>query len=224
MASTRPAAGQQVPQRLDRDVVWHVSGDYLLYLPEEYDDGDEKWPLMVFLHGAGERGSDLEMVKRHGPPKLIAEGQKLPFIVASPQVPEGQRWDVDFITGLIDELEEKYRVDEERIYLTGLSMGGFGTWALGSKDPGRFAAIAPVCGGGDPRNVCALKDTPTWVFHGSLDQVVPLERSSEMVRALESCGGKVRFTVYPTAGHDSWTETYANPEFYEWLLMHRLDD
>lgn len=207
-----------------REIRKTVSLEYLLYLPESYNDTDESWPLVLFLHGAGERGDDVERVKVHGPPKLIAQGKSFPFIVVSPQC-EGHRWwtaDTDALGALIDEIEEKYRVDPDRIYLTGLSMGGFGTWALAMEQPDRFAAIAPVCGRGAPDSVDRIKHIPAWIFHGAKDKVVPLKHSKEMVAALEKAGSKPKFTVYPNAGHDSWTVTYENEELYEWLLSHRL--
>ena len=222
MAGIRNTRAQQTAHRLHESVSRDVEGEYLMYLPRDYESGSEEWPLLLFLHGAGERGSNLDLVKKHGPPKLIEEGHEFPFIVVSPQVPEGRRWEVEFLTALLDDLTEKYRVDESRIYVTGLSMGGFGTWALATEAPERFAAIAPICGGGDALNACRLKNTPTWVFHGALDPVVPIDRSVQMVRALMACDGNVQFTVYPMAEHDSWTETYSNPEFYEWLLKHQL--
>lgn len=213
--------GEQVAGTFEREIRKVVSGRYLLYLPEEYANDTRKWPLLLFLHGRGESGNDLEKVKVHGPPKLIAEGKSFPFIVVSPQSPEGEWWSTDMLSGLLDEMVRKYRVDEDRIYVTGLSMGGFGTWALAQRYPHRFAAIAPICGGGNPAEACAIRHLPVWVFHGAKDPVVPLEYSENMVNALERCGGKVKFTVYPEAGHDSWTETYLQPELYEWLLQQR---
>jgi predicted peptidase len=121
---------------------------------------------------------------------------------------------------LLDEVSARYAVDPDRIYLTGLSMGGFGTWAWAIAEPHRFAAIAPICGGGAPAAVCALRHLPVWAFHGARDTVVPLHRSEDMVRALEACGGNVRFTIYPEAKHDSWTPAYADPELYQWFLQH----
>ena len=194
---------------------------YLLALPEGYDDGDAAWPLVLFLHGAGERGDDLSRVAVHGPPRLVREGHTFPFILVSPQQPEGGWWQADELAALLDEIESTHRVDPDRIYVTGLSMGGFGTWELLQDYPDRFAAAAPVCGGGTPGRICAARDVPIWAFHGGLDDVVPPLRSEEMVRRLERCDGDVRYTLYPEANHDSWTETYANPELYEWLLSHR---
>jgi predicted peptidase len=207
--------GSQKPCQLDRTV--KVTMKYLLYLPKEYEQ-KPSWPLMLFLHGAGERGNDLNVVKKHGPPKLIDQGKQFPFIVVSPQCPTGKWWEPFDLTALLDEIVEKYKVDQDRIYVTGLSMGGFGTWALASHSPSRFAALVPICGGGEPRRVRALANIPIWVFHGAKDTAVPLEMSEKMVEALKKVGGTPKFTVYPDAGHDSWTESYANPELYKWLL------
>lgn len=196
---------------------------YWLYLPEEYGaDPSKRWPLVLFLHGRGESGNDLEAVTREGLPKLIKAGQQFPFIVVSPQCPVDERWNSPPCTwvlkALLDEIEREYAVDADRIYVTGLSMGGFGTWTLAANNPHRFAAIAPICGGGDPEDAGLIKHLPIRVFHGAQDPVVPLRRSEEMVNALKACGNNVRLTVYPEAGHDSWTQTYNNPELYTWLL------
>jgi predicted peptidase len=199
---------------------------YLLYLPADDDTLDikpwKRWPLMLFLHGAGERGTDLKLVMHHGPPKLVREGQQFQFIIVSPQCPQNERWytKLGLLTALLNEVESNYAVDSSRIYLTGMSMGGFGTWALAIAHPDRFAAIAPVCGGGNPSQVCALRNVPVWCFHGAEDQIVLLKQSQEMVDALQACGGNVKFTIYPHTGHDSWTQTYANPFLYAWFLEH----
>ncbi|HHL41924.1 MAG TPA: phospholipase [Candidatus Bathyarchaeota archaeon] len=192
---------------------------YLLYLPDGYSD-EEKYPLLVFLHGAGERGDDLELVKIHGPPKLIEAGHDFPFIIVSPQVPLDEWWSPDTVVWLTKETMDNYSVDTERVYLTGLSMGGFGTWRTATKYPEMYAAIAPICGGGDPSKAHLIKDVPVWVFHGAKDDVVPIKRSEEMYDALKEYGN-IEFTVYPEANHDSWTKTYENPKLYEWLLSHK---
>ncbi len=218
-------SGQRA-MKLSKQVAVEI--EYLLYLPEGYGDTEQTWPLMLFLHGAGERGHDLEKVKVHGPPKLVAQGQSMPFIIVSPQCPTGKSWtdpsEVQVLISLLDDIVANYDVDESRVYLTGLSMGGFGTWALGSSCPERFAAMVPICGGGDSRMARRLRDVPIWVFHGAKDNTVPLARSAEMVEAVKAAGGDIEFTVYPEAGHDSWTETYDNPELYEWLLSHHKGD
>jgi predicted peptidase len=189
----------------------------LLYLPKGYEQ-QESWPLLLFLHGSGERGDDLELVKKHGPPKLIAAGKDFPCIVVSPQCPKERRWEPIELIALLNDLGEKYRVDGNRIYVTGLSMGGFGTWQLASYAPDRLAAIAPICGGGEKYWVKQFAQLPVWAFHGAKDTGVPLERSQVMVDELKKNGGNPKLTIYPEAGHDSWTETYDNPELYKWLL------
>ena len=215
------AEPRQQALKLEKNVP--VELDYLLYLPEGYGNQNKKWPLMLFLHGAGERGSDLQKVKKHGPPKLVEQGKELPFIVVSPLCPARKFWslNVDQLIVLLDEIEAKYEVDPERVYLTGLSMGGYGTWALACMYPERFAAVAPICGGGIPNLAGMLKDVPVWAFHGGKDRVVLMERSQEMVDGVKSVGGQARLTIYPEAGHDSYTKTYNNPELYKWFLSHK---
>ena len=193
---------------------------YLLYIPQTQPD--ELLPLVLFLHGGGEGGNDIEKVKKHGPPKLIAEGQSFPFIVVSPQNPsESQFWDDQQLVRLLDEVQAELPVDPTRIYLTGLSRGGYGAWRLAVQNADRFAALVPICGGGPAPYARKLKDVPTWVFHGAKDSVIPLNESQRMVDALTKAGGNVRFTIYPDAQHDAWTETYDNPELYEWMLNQR---
>ncbi len=215
--------GTQVQQMIKTEITSEVSMKYLLYVPEQYELNKKKWPLLFFLHGAGERGDDLEKVKVHGPPKLVEKGESFPFIIVSPQCSENSYWpqEVDVLEKLLDDIITKLSVDESRIYLTGLSMGGYGTWNWAIHYPERFAAIAPICGGGDDRRAEKIKHIPTWVFHGAKDETVPLEQSQKMVAALEKVNGNVKFTVYPDAEHDSWTETYNNPEFYDWILSHK---
>ncbi len=199
--------------------------DYLLYLPEDYAKSRKKWPLILFLHGAGERGDKVQLVAKHGPPKLVAEGKALPLIIVSPQCPQWEWWpnamQIAALDGLLKEIVANYRVDKDRLYLTGLSMGGFGSWKLATECPTRFAAVAPICGKGDPTKAKLIKDLPIWVFHGAKDPVVPLANSKDMVDALKQCGSDVKFTIYPEAQHDSWTATYANPELYDWFLQHQ---
>ena len=224
MIVTRPILGDEMsssqkPARLDRP--FKVSLNYLLYLPQDYKQ-KESWPLLLFLHGAGERGDNLDLVKVHGPPKLIAAGKEFPFIVASPQCPTDQWWQAVELTALLDEIVEKHKVDESRIYVTGLSMGGFGAWSLASYTPKRFAAIMPICGGGETHWTKTFAHLPVWAFHGAKDTAVPLERSEKMVEALKKSGGEPKLTIYPDVAHDSWTETFANPAVYEWLLGQKL--
>ena len=204
--------------------------NYLLFLPKGYDaKAGRRWPLILFLHGAGERGTDVWKVATHGPSKNVKTHPDFPFIVVSPQCPEQQIWSKDVLLALLDEISAKHAVDTRRIYLTGLSMGGYGTWDLGLTYPEKFAAIVPICGGGQMISVllsgrdkgAALKSLGIWAFHGGKDPVVPLNESQRMVDALKKVGvPDVKLTIYPEAGHDSWTEAYNNPELYDWLLKH----
>jgi predicted peptidase len=204
--------------------------NYLRFLPKGYDaKAERRWPLILFLHGAGERGTNVWKVATHGPAKNVTGETDFPFIIVSPQCPEHQVWSNDVLLALLDEITAKYAVDTNRVYLTGLSMGGYGTWALGLAHPEKFAAIVPICGGGQMISVIlssrdkglALKSLGVWAFHGGKDPVVPLEESQRMVDALKKAGvPDVKLTVYPEAEHDSWTETYKNPELYDWLLKH----
>jgi predicted peptidase len=197
-----------------------VKMNYLIYLPENYEQ-KEKWPVFLFLHGAGERGDNLDLVTIHGPPMLVKNGKQFPFIVVSPQCPKDQLWQPVELTALLNEIEKKYRVDKDRIYVSGLSMGGFGTWSLAAYTPYRFAALVPICGGGEKFWVKKIKHVPIWVFHGAKDTAVPLDRSQVLVDVLKKAKSDVKFTVYPDAGHNSWTETYDNPKLYEWLLKQK---
>jgi predicted peptidase len=220
-----------VPQsahRLEKLITKTVRLDYLLHLPRQYHPGaPQNWPLILFLHGAGERGDDIRDIKRHGIPKVAEKNADFPFIAVSPQCPADSLWDdqVDAVMALLDDVMTAYPVDQRRVYLTGLSLGGYGTWLLASLHPERFAAIAPVCGGGVslrgfPKRVAALKEVPVWAFHGALDPIVPVAESKSMVEALGAAGGNARLTIYPDAGHDAWTRTYDNPELYTWFLSH----
>jgi predicted peptidase len=199
---------------------------YLLYQPES-GDAPRPWPLILFLHGAGERGHDLEDVKRHGIPKIVEEVDEFPFMAVSPQCPPGAWWYqfLKTLAGLVDHILASYPVDARRVYLTGMSMGGYGAWHLAARAPRRFAAIAPVCGGGlasqgFPAKVRVLREVPVWAFHGELDTTVPVEESRRLVNELRACGGDARLTVYPDTGHDCWTRTYEDPALYAWFLEH----
>lgn len=189
---------------------------YQCYIP---DNQEGKMPLLIFLHGSGERGNDINLVKKWGPPQLIEQGKEFPFIVLSPQCPESRWWDIFELDRWLDEMIDKYPVDVDRIYLTGLSMGGFATWQWACAFPCRFAAIAPVCGGGDLQFADELKTVPVWAFHGKDDNVVPAIRSTEMVAAVNKNGGNAKQTIYEGIGHDSWIKAYNTEELYTWFLQ-----
>lgn len=222
MGSDSTQGSGQQSKTFEKTITKTLTCKYWLFLPESYGQENKRWPLILFLHGAGERGDDLNKVKVHGPPKIVEKKKDFPFIVVSPQCPKEVWWNdkLDVLINLLDEIEARYDVDTERVYLTGLSMGGFGTWALASKYPDRFAAAAPICGGGMMIMVPELTKIPIWAFHGAKDPVVPVEESKDMVRMVKARGGDAKLTIYPEAGHDSWTETYNNPELYDWFLKH----
>ena len=232
LAADQPAAGKMVkvfPEREDLLPYW-------LYLPKEFDGDANRWPVVLFLHGLGERGSTLDRVLVHGPGKLIRGGKHFPFILIAPQCPnDGNRKDknakafwwkpgaIDQVANIVDfEKRRLGRVDEDRVYVTGLSMGGYGTYQIVSRHPKTFAAAAPICGHGNGwPNKKAVAHIPFWAFHGEKDKVVELAKQQKTVDDLKAAGAKIKFTVYPGVGHDSWTRTYANPEFYEWLLAQK---
>ena len=208
---------------------------YLLYLPDSYGkDAQKKWPLVLFLHGRGERGEDLELLKKHGLPKILEQQADFPFIVVSPQLPSDRLWWSDMIdplNTLLYQIQSTFAVDPQRLYLTGLSMGGFGSWEFALRFPDRFAAIVPIAGGylegsrAVPENICALKGLPTWVFHGGADiDVLPFQ-AEVLVTALKNCGGDVRYTFYAEADHaGTWERAYADPELYQWLLAQTMEE
>lgn len=216
------AKGIQQEKNLTKKVIIPVDIKYLLYLPQGYNEKGQRWPLIVYLHGAGERGDNLELLKSNGIPKILENKKDLPFVVASPQCPSDTWWleHIEELRTFIDYIKTEYNIDFSRVYLTGLSMGGFGTWYLAERYPQNFAAIAPICGGGEPAFVMRLK-MPVWAFHGAKDDIVSLKRSQDMVDAVKAAGGDVKFTVYPELGHDCWTATYENEELYKWFLKHR---
>jgi predicted peptidase len=189
-----------------------------LQLPPGYLGSTTAWPLVVFLHGSGERGTDLERVKAHGPPKLAERGANYPFILVSPQLEEGRRWDSVPLHALLLALQARLRIDPDRVCATGLSLGGHGVWDWATAYPQDLAAIAPVCGFGEAEDVCRLRQVPVRAYHGAADSVVPLARQQECVDALRACGGSAEFIVYPGVGHDAWNPAYDDPALVPWLM------
>lgn len=188
------------------------------------------WPLLLFLHGSGERGDDLEPVRRHGVPRALEDGAALPpMLVLAPQCPAGAWWTEEgplaALGALLDAAEARLPVDPARRLATGLSMGGYGAWALAFRHPRRFAALVAVCGGGDPARACELAHLPQWAFHGARDEVVPAARSREMIAALEACDAEdARLTIYEDEGHACWTTAYAEEELWAWLMEQRQEE
>jgi hypothetical protein len=192
---------------------------YLAYLPNGYQESiGKEWPLIIYLHGSSCKGSNLERVKRYGPPFYLDRGMQVDAIVISPQCPSNRNWVYgDWFESFYSEILAKYNVDPSRVYLTGMSLGGFGTWSLASRYPQLFAAIMPLCGGGRPDMAESIKDVPTWVFHGEKDRKVRLNRSEEMVEAMQEQGSRPKFSVLKGEGHDIH-HVYAEQNIYEWLL------
>ena len=217
--------------------------DYLLYLPDSYENNqsESRLPLILFLHGAGERaapGGSLDDLKDHELPKLLEGESDFPCIVIAPQCPANRWWSVihDSLIALLDHTIATYRADTERVYLTGLSMGGFGAFHLAFEHSQRFAAIAPICGWMTRLIALAdyverLRDMPTWIFHGEMDSVVPccgesplMHTSEAIAAALDAAGAPVKFTLYPDLDHNSWSRAYNSPEFFDWLLSHKRSE
>ena len=195
---------------------------YLLYLPKDYASAKDQWPLMLFLHGRGESYGPLSLVTKWGPPRMVEHGEAMPFIIVSPQCPGKESWaeprQQSLLVTLLDHLGKTYRVNADKVYLTGLSMGGYGAWRLAADHPERFAAVIPICGAGKPGDAGRLKSLPIWAFHGTEDKAVPFQRSVEMVEAIKAAGGTtIRFTTLEHVGHNSWEAAYATPEIYTWL-------
>jgi predicted peptidase len=199
---------------------------YLTYPPIRVSD-QRRWPLIVFLHGSGERGDDLSLVKRYGAPRYLEDGLRIPAFVVAPQCPSAQSWDllIEELERLVDQLLARLPVDETRVSLTGFSLGGFGAWDWALRHPARFAALAPVagCGSGGEGTVeldavCTLRDLPIWIFHGASDRHVPAAGADAYADRLARCGADVRYSRLPGANHgDSCREAYSTAELYLWL-------
>lgn len=201
---------------------------YQIFMPRGYaGSGPQKWPLVIFLHGSGERGTDIELVKKNGPPKIIGAHPGSPFILVSPQLEDvpNNRWDAAKLDALLADLRRTYRIDPSRIYLTGLSLGGYGTWDWALKRPDLFAAIVPVAANSENQaaDPCVLKDLPIWAFHGDQDDIVDPLKGFAIVKAVDACKGSVRprMTIYPQMTHASWEPAYDDPAMWRWLLEQR---
>jgi predicted peptidase len=226
----------QVPNPLAGEAPSHSAMDYLVWLPQGYgQDPDEEWPLILFLHGAGGGENDSRFVMSYGLPEVLYKGeqpQPFPFIVVSPQAyPEVPWWDEEtllILDALLDEVVGAYQVDPARIYLTGLSMGGYGSWWLATAHPERFAAVVSISGSGyrsttppDEETVCKLRDVPVWAIHGARDMISDPTSVKLQVLTLAACGGEVEWTLYPDTGHvETYEQAYRDPALYEWLVAH----
>ncbi len=196
---------------------------YVKYLPKDYDS-TKKYPLVFFLHGAGERGDDLDVACRHGFMKHVREdGKEYPFIFIAPQCPFEKYWGcyTESLLAFLGYICAELPIDKDKIYLTGLSMGGTGTWMLAMADAERFAAIAPVCGSGIVWYPWPLKDVPVYMYHGDCDDVVPLQESIAMLTAIHRCGGKAQLEICYGVGHNAWDIAYDGDKLVTWLLSHK---
>jgi predicted peptidase len=222
-AANPGVAGEQRPAKVAATQPT-LTYDYLLYLPADFNaDKTAKWPLVVFLHGAGERGSDVNKVAANGPPKQAAQGRDFPFVLVSPQCPENQWWDVDTLQVMLDKIlkEQGDRIDRDRIYVTGLSMGGGGSWEWISRDPNPFAAAVIVCGAAS-RVPMRIKDPiPVWAIHGTNDDIVPPWITTLLVDQWQQAGGETRVSMYEGVNHGSWDRAYDEPDLWTWLLSHK---
>ncbi len=195
---------------------------YVVFVPHDYD-GKKEYPVILFLHGAGETKGGTKMPAQVGIGPAIKKQEKtFPFIVVIPQA-ETRGWGADTANAkralaMLDETMKAYKTDEKRVYLTGLSMGGMGTWSNAIAHPDRWAAIVPICGRGDSSKVAAIKDVPCWCFHGDADTAVPVSGSRDMIEALKKAGGNPKYTEYPKVGHNSWDRAYGTKELWTWLL------
>ncbi|GEM_PF-826609 len=209
---------------------------FMFYVPSGYESGHQQsMPLVLYLHGTGLRGDDIDKLRIGEFTAILQYEPDLPFLVVAPQLPandENRLWSMNDIPErlfqLLDEIQKLYSVDSKRIYLTGSSIGGGGTWEIGLRYPNYFAALIPVMGFYGypfkvPENICDLKDVPIWAFHGEYDLTVPLEAEQALVDALRACGGNVKFTIYPGAGHDVDAQVYKTPELFEWMLAQSPD-
>lgn len=224
-AHTPPAIpGAQSPRQLTTVIEKRISAEYLLFLPRGYgDDPDRKWPVIVFLHGSGERGRDLSLLRKQGIPSFLDARPEFPFVVVSPQCPPNEYYDTDTVIAVLDEVERTCAVDPERVYLTGISMGGFGAWQLACAHPDRFAAVAPIAGWGIEGLAPNARHVPIWAFHGADDRLVPADWAQRMKDEMDRAGGSMRLTIYPKTGHNAWTRTYEKADLFEWFLSHKLD-
>jgi predicted peptidase len=202
-------------------VTKQVALRYLIWMPEPAAQPAGGWPLVIFLHGSGERGRNIAKVKAAGMPKYAAAGRRFPFVLVAPQVDDGDSWHSDEIEALRADLCGRLPIDPDRVLVTGMSMGGYGAWNYAVAYPEQVAAIAPVCGIGNVERAARVVPVPVWAFHGAKDPVVPIAGDREMVDAVREAGGQVKFTVYAGVGHNAWDRAYADPALYAWLLAQR---
>lgn len=223
VALLQSCAAQSEPNLIDAEMETVIIEklEYYLYYPENYESESQKeFPILLFLHGGGDSGDSLASIKRSGPPKMIVDGKQFPFLILAPQNPNPKKWwNTRAVNQLLDSIVENNRIDEKRIYLTGLSRGGGAAWEMAVQYPEKFAAMAVVCGMTPlPYAAWIDKNMPIWVFHGEDDESIPISESVTMVDRLKGMGYNVEFTRYPGVGHNSWIKAYKTEELYDWFM------
>ncbi len=201
----------------------HNTLQYIIRYPDGYVEG-EKYPVLIYLHGAGGRGRDIQVIKDHPVFSITAQHEKFPFICVAPQCYANSWFDIfEKLQDFALYIYNSDFCDKRRVYLMGASMGGYGTWQLAMSRPELFAAIVPICGGGMYWNAPRLKNVPVWAFHGACDPAVLPRESEIMVHRVKMGGGTAKLTLYEGGGHNAWTETFQNKEVFEWLLSNVKD-
>ena len=202
--------------------------NYLLYLPKDYAKQTKNYPLVIYLHGGSHKGDDLNKLKGYGLPFLVDQGNDFDFIIVSPQCPDNKYWSSeDWFEPLYTKILTEYRVDTNKVYLTGISMGGYGTYIVAMDYPDKFAAIVPLCGGcndSDTTRICNLKDIPIWAFHGTADDKIPISETERIVNGLNKCNGKIKFTKLKGEGHGIEFLYEKYPQMYKWMLKQSRQD
>ncbi|MEM6484216.1 MAG: alpha/beta fold hydrolase [Pseudomonadota bacterium] len=195
-----------------------IAREGVIYLPEDYSTREE-WPLVIFLHGSGERGHDPSRLRhKYSVFSVIPEQIPLDAVVAAPQCLEGHYWQADDVLHFVDRIADSYRIDPKRVSLIGYSMGSYGVWSVAASDPDRFAAIVAIAGGGDTALAERAAETPSWMFHGEQDQVVSVVESKAMAKALREAGGSPKLSLLPSGGHFICREVVSSSQLWGWLL------
>jgi predicted peptidase len=223
LCSLNSFSQSDVSAKMKTEIVEKYELGYALHIPA---NTKEKKPLIIFLHGSGEKGTDIEKVKVHGPFKYL-KSHELDAYILAPQCPENEYWNEEVLYRLILKIQKENNIDNNRIYLTGLSMGGWGAWNLAFAHPETFAALVPIAGFVDRVPMiedCKIKNIPTRIFHGLLDDVVNVDYAITIYKKLKTCNANVELTIFDDAGHDSWSKVYDNQEVYDWMFKQIITD
>lgn len=207
-------------ENMSMEIMYYENVQYMIDYPQDYKKG-EKRPVILFLHGAGSRGNDMQLLADNPYFKIPHAAADFPFVTVAPHCCENTWFDMfETLKGLVRKVATESYTDPKRVYLMGASMGGYAAWQLGMSMPESFAAIVPICGGGMYWSAERLVNVPVWAFHGEKDDVVFVEESIKMTEAVNQWGGQAKLTIYPDNAHDAWSDTYRNGEVFEWMLSH----